>query len=633
MTAAAQRSTANAAPAARSATRMTLRRACACGTPTSMGGECENCKKKKVQAKFAIGRADDAFEREADAVADRVMRGGVHGVPTPAPLSVQRHADRASDGADAPASVDAVLARGGAPLAAGVRADMEARFGHDFSQVRTHTDAAAARSAHEIGAAAYTAGHHVVFGDGRYAPQAPEGRRLIAHELTHVLQQTPGVVRRAPLPKAPTAADAPKLDVQATKNGKPCACLVFIHHDEKNAQVLARNMAEHCRYNFATVKPGNGRRMKLPGHAQRVDPNGMFPRAVAEQCWRNDAPCRKVVADNATRTDEAGVHEAVENQFFVALKECSDGFKLPIVGLHNNSIDDTESYRQDLKDKKPDLTKVEGKTFDKSLTTATATADRRPYEELKQWADLLTGVSENKTTGRLRGGPYQPEKTNILIWCQANDNTKCHIGDPQHIDNVVWVTNEADFNKLRGTRVNVALQTLIDPKGDSATDLSSLFVNLSEIVGAYYATQDAASKAKISALIATISALRTVLSAHLSNWQFVEAMMVKTQIDRAIADLGLAQQTQAQDVADHAQIDADRRFVNIETPPKELLGETALVGSLGTVRSTLARVGLDCCDTKPSTPQDLEDAVRKAAAKAPKKAKAKAKAKPKGKGP
>lgn len=191
---------ATATTTAKPVARMPLRRACACGTHTPLGGECDSCRKKKVQTKLAIGASDDAFEREADRVADRVMRDATPGVATPAPVAVQRHADRASDGADAPASVDAVLARSGAPLEAGLRADMESRFGHDFSHVRTHTDTAAARSACEIGAAAYTAGHHLVFGPGRYAPASAQGRHLIAHELTHVLQQTPssvaGVVRR-----------------------------------------------------------------------------------------------------------------------------------------------------------------------------------------------------------------------------------------------------------------------------------------------------------------------------------------------------------------------------------------------------------------------------------------------------
>lgn len=92
--------------------------------------------------------------------------------------------------------------------------DMQGRFGHDFSSVRVHTGADAEQSARDISANAYTVGHHIVFGAGRYAPTTHEGRRLIAHELTHVLQQSGGspatqarsgnVVARAPTSKALT---------------------------------------------------------------------------------------------------------------------------------------------------------------------------------------------------------------------------------------------------------------------------------------------------------------------------------------------------------------------------------------------------------------------------------------------
>lgn len=73
-----------------------------------------------------------------------------------------------------------------------MRTFMEPRFGRDFSRVRVHTDAKAAESAREVHARAYTVGRDVVFGAGRYEPATTDGRRLIAHELTHVLQQSFG---------------------------------------------------------------------------------------------------------------------------------------------------------------------------------------------------------------------------------------------------------------------------------------------------------------------------------------------------------------------------------------------------------------------------------------------------------
>jgi len=85
----------------------------------------------------------------------------------------------------------------GTPLPASERAYFEPRFGLDFSRVSVHTDARAAESARSLGAAAYTLGQDVVFAEGRYAPGTGEGRRLMAHELAHTIQQRSGIARVA----------------------------------------------------------------------------------------------------------------------------------------------------------------------------------------------------------------------------------------------------------------------------------------------------------------------------------------------------------------------------------------------------------------------------------------------------
>jgi hypothetical protein len=90
---------------------------------------------------------------------------------------------------EAPPVVHEVLRSPGQPIDPSTRAFMEPRFRHDFSQVRVHTDAKSAESAHAVNALAYTVDHHLVFGAGRYAPGTNDGRMLLAHELTHVLQQ------------------------------------------------------------------------------------------------------------------------------------------------------------------------------------------------------------------------------------------------------------------------------------------------------------------------------------------------------------------------------------------------------------------------------------------------------------
>jgi hypothetical protein len=91
-----------------------------------------------------------------------------------------------------------VVASGGSPLEPAVRTDMEARLGHDFGDVKVHTDAAAHDSAKSVGAHAYTVGSNVVFQRDAYDPSSPAGRTTLAHELTHVVQQRSGPVEGTP---------------------------------------------------------------------------------------------------------------------------------------------------------------------------------------------------------------------------------------------------------------------------------------------------------------------------------------------------------------------------------------------------------------------------------------------------
>lgn len=135
---------------------MMLQRECACGGTPGPTGECAECKAK----------------REAS-----LQRLTTNQTAAPVASSV-------------PPIVHEVLSSPGQQLDANTRAFMEPRFGQDFSQVRVHTDAKAAESARAVNALAYTVGKDVVFGTGQYAPQMTEGKRILAHELTHVVQQS-----------------------------------------------------------------------------------------------------------------------------------------------------------------------------------------------------------------------------------------------------------------------------------------------------------------------------------------------------------------------------------------------------------------------------------------------------------
>jgi outer membrane protein OmpA-like peptidoglycan-associated protein len=137
---AVQRPTARTAPV--------LQRTCACGGSGGASGECEGCKKKKLQRR-AVGNGPGT----------------------------------------APPIVHEVLGSPGQPLDVQTRAFFEPRFHYDFSRVRVHADSRAAESARAVNALAYTAGPKIVFGAGHYDPGSAQGQRLLAHELTHVVQQ------------------------------------------------------------------------------------------------------------------------------------------------------------------------------------------------------------------------------------------------------------------------------------------------------------------------------------------------------------------------------------------------------------------------------------------------------------
>ena len=107
-------------------------------------------------------------------------------------------ADLAEGGEQSSPVLDVVGRGGGNGLDGPVRQDMEARFGTDFGDVRVHTDAQAHDSARSVNAQAYTVGSDIVFQSGNFDPQSPQGQHMLAHELTHVVQQRSGPVDGTP---------------------------------------------------------------------------------------------------------------------------------------------------------------------------------------------------------------------------------------------------------------------------------------------------------------------------------------------------------------------------------------------------------------------------------------------------
>src|SRR5215208_4313766 len=146
-----------------------IQRKCACGGTPGLDGECAECRQKR--------------------------------------LSRQRHPTSQPEAAAVPPIVHEVLRSSGQPLDPATRAFMEPRFGHDFGRVRVHTDARAAESTRAVNALAYTVSGDIVFGAGQYVPGTGAGRRVIAHELTHTIQQD-GVGDTSPVQSPMSAAMA-----------------------------------------------------------------------------------------------------------------------------------------------------------------------------------------------------------------------------------------------------------------------------------------------------------------------------------------------------------------------------------------------------------------------------------------
>lgn len=202
-----------------------------------------------LQAKFTVGQPNDKYEQEADRVADQVMRmpapkmqreineldedeleqGKIQTKPLGSTITpviqrlcagceeelqrqpeneVEEEEEESLQAKEIPGQTPEVsnelegtinsLRGGGQPLSNSAREYMEPRFGHDFSQVRVHTDSKANSVARSINARAFTLGQDIVFSSGQYVPGSSKGQHLLAHELTHVIQQknTSGLSRK-----------------------------------------------------------------------------------------------------------------------------------------------------------------------------------------------------------------------------------------------------------------------------------------------------------------------------------------------------------------------------------------------------------------------------------------------------
>ena len=166
-----------------------------------------------LQPELEMTQPGDAYEQEADKMADRIL-DHAFAAASPTPYASRPVISRAPSGyasVSVPPSVEAAISssRGsGFPMPSALKARMESGFGADFSQVRFHTDSSAAQMSSSIRANAFTSGSDVYFASGKYDPSSRSGQHLIAHELTHTLQQS-GKVARDPYDGPPAEIALP----------------------------------------------------------------------------------------------------------------------------------------------------------------------------------------------------------------------------------------------------------------------------------------------------------------------------------------------------------------------------------------------------------------------------------------
>jgi cell wall-associated NlpC family hydrolase len=242
----------------------------------------------KIQAKPTVGAPEDRYEQEADRIAETVMRmpdprqsGKAGPDPQPQALATPRSCSRCRGRAPLPLEAEDQagnhlraeaassssppvtpevehrihgLQGTGQPLPATTRAFFELRFGHDFGRVRVHTDEHAAESARELKARAFTRGGDIVFASGQYAPQTLEGQRLLAHELTHTIQQGSAVLR----------AEAPA--VQREQQTTPAPASTAAAAMARAAATALSCVGDHYLRGTQGELPGEGEVTMHPGH-------------------------------------------------------------------------------------------------------------------------------------------------------------------------------------------------------------------------------------------------------------------------------------------------------------------------------------------------------------------------------
>jgi hypothetical protein len=330
-----------------------------------------------------VSEPNDPSEREADRVADQVMRmkDNAAVIESKAP-AIQRKCAKCEDevqekflarresGAVTDIALDTTAAvrvaeQSGTPLSPELRYHFEPRFGQDFSSVRVHTGDEAAKGAQSVQARAFTLGRNIVFGAGEYSPTTTEGHHLLAHELAHVIQQE----HAAPATMVQRKMHNKTILEPTRKDAK--ACLVHLHGEEHTAAAVAKELYGRRCVNYVHLDTDQGPLtglnqrfvefdvdVKSVNFTCRADPNRVF----SDKGRRNDAtdagakckptnPAQNIAGITKKDIVDASADELkkfVDADWGAGISKCREGAgtgdlsgPLPVLALHNNEAGDT----------------------------------------------------------------------------------------------------------------------------------------------------------------------------------------------------------------------------------------------------------------------------------------------------
>jgi len=404
-----------------------------------------------LQAKLRIGLPGDKYEQEADRVADEVMRmsepGGQRQVEPEEEeeeeLQAKAISGHISETNPNLESHIQSLKGGGQPLSANERSFFEPRFSHDFSQVRVHSGTQAGEMAKGINAKAFTIGKNVVFGSGQYSPKTDEGKKLLAHELTHVIHQQSAALR--------IQQKTDEFILEPVRQNAE-ACLIHIHGNEKSALSAAQELYDKFCVNFMHIDSGRRHiKVDIPGKnfSCKADPNRIFDKDAISDKWESWNRNHKKCLISKKEAQEA-VETYAKEKMKPKIKQCrAISGKIPVVVFHNNTdYDEKKTPEQQKKDLNIESYLPTGIYEDATETDESKDPLKSAIQELK-----------NKPEKSKPKAPQTPPNP--------------HRQDGKDKDNFILVTKGKDFVDLVRIGLNVVLQK------QNITDDGSLSVALS----------------------------------------------------------------------------------------------------------------------------------------------------------